>query len=72
MTVTEVKDRTNSVKGVPDYYKIYIGLLQKYLVTGDPETRSLAYHYARVAQEMKQATIDDADDKTDEIITFNR
>ena len=72
MMVTEVEDRTDSVKGVPDYYKIYVGLLQKYVLTGDPEARTLAYHYARVAEEMKQAVIDDGDDKTDEVIRFNR
>ena len=67
MTVTEIQDRTDSVQGVPDYYKIYVGLFQRYQVTGESSIRSLAYHYARVAEEMKQATIDFSDDETDEI-----
>ena len=70
MTVVEIKDKANWVKGVPDYYQIYIRLLQKFVLTGDPETRNLAYHYARVAQEMNQVEIDEADDETDEVISF--
>ena len=53
--------------GVPDYYSIYESLWAKYERTGDEQVRSLAYHYARVAEEMGQAFIED-DDSTVEIV----
>lgn len=65
-----IVSKTNNdkqVRGVPDYYEIYENLWKKYIKTGCSKTKLLAYHYARVAEEMGQATIDDSDDKTDEI-----
>tara|TARA_B100000900_G_scaffold376030_1_gene358528 strand:+ start:116 stop:304 length:189 start_codon:yes stop_codon:yes gene_type:complete len=49
----------SSITGVPDYFDLYERWLQKYTETGDNNSKVLALHYARVAQEMGQAEIDD-------------
>ena len=67
MTVRPVEKSVWKVKGVPDYYKIYANLWRRYIKTGCLESKTLAYHYARVAAEMGQVIIDDYDDQTDEI-----
>jgi len=54
-------------KGVPDYYKIYAMWIKKYDETGDPWSKTMACHYARVAEEFGQAIVDDNDDVTDRI-----
>ena len=56
MIVTKTK---SSVKGVPDYYEIYANWIAKFRRTGCHNAKALAYHYARVAEEMGQAIIDD-------------
>lgn len=54
-----------SVSGVPDYYSIYENWLAHYHKTGSNQSKVLAFHYARVAEEMGQALI--VEDETDEI-----
>lgn len=56
----------NSASSVPDYYQVYIGWYRRYTETGDTNLLSQAYHYARVAEEFNQATIEE--DTTDETI----
>ena len=67
MIVVKTNDGVKKVQGVPDYYKVYASLWKKYMITGCPDMKALAYHYARVAAEMGQVVIDDIDDRTDEI-----
>ncbi|OUU74726.1 MAG: hypothetical protein CBC29_06245 [Methylococcaceae bacterium TMED69] len=55
---------TGSVHGVPDYYSIYEKWFSHYMRTGSNESKVLAFHYARVAEEMGQALI--VEDITDE------
>ncbi len=45
--------------GMPDYFKIYTKWIEHYKRSGDQQSKMYAYHYARVAEEMGQATIDD-------------
>ena len=47
------------VKGVPDYYQIYQDWWLRYEETGNMRHKNLALHYARVAEEMGQALIED-------------
>jgi hypothetical protein len=47
------------ITGIPDYYKVYRRWLDRYERTGDKQSYSMALHYARVAQEMGQARIDE-------------
>ena len=56
MKVTKIK---STLSGVPDYYDLYVRWFQKHLETGDNNSKVMAFHYARVAQEMGQAEIDD-------------
>lgn len=56
----------NSASSVPNYYQVYIKWYRRYTETGDVNLLSQAYHYARVAEEFDQATIEE--DTTDETI----
>lgn len=49
----------SSIKGVPDYYEVYLNWYTKYQETGCHKAKALALHYARVAEEMGQAMIED-------------
>ena len=49
----------SSITGVPDYYNLYVRWMQRHKATGDNRSRVMAIHYARVAEEMGQAEIDD-------------
>ena len=55
----------NVILGVPDYFKIYNNWMNYYLMSGNQRHYNLALHYARVAEEMGQAEIQD--DETFEI-----
>ena len=61
MTVTPAPPAHVTIRGVPDYYKIYQMWLGKFRQTGNDDHRVLAYHYARVASDMGQATITEDD-----------
>lgn len=67
MTVTETE---SSITGVPNYYLIYKMWHEKYEQTGDQRSKTMAQHYARVAEEMGQAYIDD--DTTQSEIIFEK
>lgn len=54
-----IKKAKSEIKGVPDYYNIYIRWFKHYEKTGEHRSKVMAYHYARVAEEMGQATIDE-------------
>ena len=45
--------------GVPDYYVLYVKWLKHYDRTGNNDSKMLAFHYARVAEELGQAIIED-------------
>lgn len=47
------------VAGVPDYYVLYTKWLKHYDRTGNNNSKMMAFHYARVAEEMGQAIIED-------------
>ena len=47
--------------GVPDYYAIYKRWIIHYEETGDNNSKILALHYARVAEEMGQVIIEEED-----------
>ncbi len=47
------------VKGVPDYYEVYLNFMKRYEQTSSNECLTLAFHYARVAEEMGQVEIKD-------------
>ena len=57
-----------SIEGVPDYYNIYLLWYNEYLKTRDPKVKTMATHYALVAEEMGQVTI--IDDATSEVILY--
>lgn len=59
VTVTPTPNNFFQVHGVPNYYEIYVRWMNHYRETSEITSKSLAYHYARVAEEMGQATIDD-------------
>ncbi len=65
MIVTPTPNNFFKVHGVPDYYSVYLKWLNHYKETRENKSKTLAYHYARVAEEMGQATI--CDDDTIEI-----
>tara|TARA_A100001015_G_scaffold276811_1_gene335403 strand:+ start:207 stop:374 length:168 start_codon:yes stop_codon:yes gene_type:complete len=44
---------------MPDYFKIYTKWIEHYERTGDQKSKAYAYHYARVAEEMGQAIVDE-------------
>jgi|15BtaG_2_1085339.scaffolds.fasta_scaffold00170_55 hypothetical protein len=54
--------------GIPNYYSIYYKWYNHYKKTGEVQSRSMAFHYARVAEEMGQAWIEE--DETDESVYF--
>ena len=56
--------------GIPDYYKVYKRWWDHYERTGEMQSKSLAFHYARVAEEMGQVLIED--DTTHEVSGENR
>jgi len=56
MRITKTK---SIIGGVPDYYSISTRLWANYEKSGNEQTRILACHYARVAEEMGQAIIED-------------
>ncbi len=64
----KVYPSNGKVQGVPDYYKIYEKWMKKYEKTGNNQARMMAFHYARVAEEMGQALIYEEDEKTGEWI----
>ncbi len=49
----------STLTGVPDYYDLYLRWLNRYYKDGDNKSKVLAYHYARVAEEMGQVEIDE-------------
>ena len=49
----------SNATGIPDYYKVYENYLRRYNETKDQQLLSLAYHYARVAEEFGQVKIPD-------------
>ena len=63
----------STLKGVPDYYEVYQKWMSHYHTTGEPHSLGMAQHYARVAEEMGQAFIDEEETITMEIDrkTFN-
>ena len=54
-----IRKKKSLLGGVPNYYEISVLHWQKYEKSGDPKSKSLALHYARVAEEMGQAEIED-------------
>ena len=60
------RNETPSITGVPDYYEIYQKWCAHYAKTGEERSRTMSFHYARLAEEMDQALIED--DETDEVI----
>ena len=67
MIVVPTPNNFLKVHGVPDYYAVYLRWIKHYEETNQNKSKTLAYHYARVAEEMGQATVDDADDDTVEL-----
>ena len=49
----------STITGVPDYYDLYLRWLKRYHEKGDNKSKVMAYHYARVAEEMGQVEIDE-------------
>jgi hypothetical protein len=49
----------SSITGIPDYYQVYVRWLARYSKSGDNGDKVRAYHYARVAEELGQAEIED-------------
>lgn len=49
----------NPTSSVPNYYLVYLKWYRRYTETGDVSLLSQAYHYARVAEEFNQATIEE-------------
>ena len=66
----KISKLNSELKGVPDYYAISVAHWGKYKKTGNPKSKSLALHYARVAEEMGQATIEE--ETTQEIYLESR
>ena len=64
----KVTPTEGGIKGVPDYYNVYRIWHQEYLRAGDPRAKTLAIHYAIVAEEMGQAIIED--DATTHEVTY--
>ena len=56
MKITKIK---SELKGVPNYYDIHIGWMRDFDATGNNRSKMLAMHYARVAEEMGQAIIEE-------------
>ena len=56
MKITKIK---SELKGVPNYYDIHVRWLLDFEKTGNNRSKMLAMHYARVAEEMGQATIEE-------------
>lgn len=57
MNVIQINSNTHLE--VPNYYSIYSKWYDHYEKTGNPKYLTLAYHYARVAEEFGQASIED-------------
>ena len=71
----KVLQATSSLTGIPDYFAIYNKWLKHYETTGDNRSQTLAFHYARVAEEMGQALIEEdttMDDIVLEVVNENR
>ena len=66
----KINRRKSVITGGPDYYAISIGHWNRYEKTGDIRAKSLAMHYARVAEDMGQAFIEE--DTTQEITNESR
>lgn len=56
-----------SLKGIPDYYEVYKRWIEHHRKTGNLRSLTMAQHYARVAEEMGQAFIDEDETITIEI-----
>ena len=54
-------NKRTSVSGVPDYYSIYQKWYAHYRETGEVRSKTMAFHYARVAEEMGQVSIDEGE-----------
>jgi hypothetical protein len=67
MTVFPTPNSDFKILGVPDYYSVYLRWIEHYKKTNISSSKSLAHHYARVAEEMGQVIIEDEDDETIEI-----
>ena len=65
MKVIPIPKIEQKITGVPDYYSVYLHWIKHYDRTFENNSKSLAYHYARVAEEMGQVFIED--DETVEI-----
>lgn len=63
----KVKPTEGGIEGVPDYYNVYLLWHNEYLKTEDPKAKSMATHYALVAEEMGQVIIID-DAVTSEVV----
>lgn len=57
----------SNMTGIPDYYKVYVRWIEHYERTGELRCLNKAQHYARVAEEMGQAFIDEEETITIEI-----
>ena len=67
MKISRIKSQ---LTGVPDYYRVSVSHWKKYEESGDLKSKSLALHYARVAEEMGQAIIEE--DTTQEVLLESR
>ena len=54
-----VKKLSGGKLGVPNYYEVYLKWFFHFKQTGDSRSKILAQHYARVAEEMGQASIEE-------------
>ena len=61
MKVIPIPLHHRTITGVPDYYLVYLRWMKHYDLTFENNSKSLAYHYARVAEEMGQVFIEDDD-----------
>ena len=61
MTVYPTPNNVLKVTGIPDYYAIYLRWLKHFKKTNENKSKTLAYYYARVAEEMGQVVIEDDD-----------
>jgi len=55
-----IKTKSN-ITGIPDYFKIYKNWMNHYRMSDNSRHYNLALYYARVAEEMGQARIEDDD-----------
>tara|TARA_B100001094_G_C18054123_1_gene731567 strand:- start:727 stop:939 length:213 start_codon:yes stop_codon:yes gene_type:complete len=56
------------IGGVPDYYSVYLSWMSHYKQTGENRSKVMAFHYARVAEDMGQCMIEEETTITDSFI----